>query len=145
MKKLRKKSKRCRTREYKTIVDSKISAFAKKMKIQIRVGPTLESSGLIHKSNHKGIFAVYCGNGIIWLKDRMPYPVAMQQLVILHEIGHAIMLYWMRDGSITDKMQEINANASALTLSSFLRIPVHRAMLYDMIRYTKTKSLRLRG
>lgn len=144
MKKRRKKSKRCRSKVYRTKVYPQIQNLARRLQIDVRIGPTPQSVGVPYKGQPKS-FAAYCGNGIVWLQDKMPYNVQMQQLVILHELGHAIMLYWMRDGSITDKMQEINANASALTLASCLKIPIHRDMLYDMIRYTKTKGLRLRG
>jgi hypothetical protein len=111
--------------------------------LDIKVGPTPESVGITARYPKNNI-AIYFGNGVIWLRDEMPYNKSAQQLVILHEIGHAIMLYWMPEGTVTNKMQEIHANAAAITMATCLRLPVDHSILSDMARFTKTKGLQLR-
>ena len=132
-------------RQYKTVVSKKVQTIIKDLGLDVRIGRTPFDAGIMIKLN-KGEIACYFGQGVIWLRDMMPYDKHDQQIVILHEIGHAIITHFFDSRNktgISRKMHEVKANAAALVIASLLRLPMSVNIVRDFARFTKIKGLKI--
>jgi len=132
--------------QHKTVMHKDVKNLAINLGLDIRIAPSLIEAKIRGGKLGKGEIACYVGGGVIWLRDTMPYDKHDQQLVILHEVGHAIMDYFFNRRSkthITRKMHELKANAAAVTIASLLRLPMSVRIIKDFAKFTKVKGIRL--
>lgn len=126
-------------KKYKTKINPKIAKVAKSLGLDLRVGPTPASVGILGVEKSFKEVAAYFGEGVIFVRDRTYYRSQELDFVFLHEVGHAIVDYFLGD-RITTKMHEVKANAVALGFAAILSISVSDRMLKNCVTYTVTKN-----
>jgi hypothetical protein len=118
----------------RTRIPIRIRKLADLFGLEIRVGREPKSVSIPAKIP-KDAMAAYFRNGLIFVRDKTRYNQADMNIVILHEIGHAILDFFPLD--ITNNVNEIKANAIALSLAVVLNIPVSQLMIDNFNAYAK--------
>ena len=138
----RKTSKTSRTKEYRTVISRPVRRLIAHMGLNLRVSSTPRKAKIMITVK-KGVLGAYFGEGVVWIKDTMPYKKADQQMVVLHEIGHAIIDHYF-DGNakckISLKNHEIKANAVAIAFAALQKLPVSVNMIERFAGFTKTRK-----
>lgn len=123
----------------KTKIPPKIRLLARHFGVTLRVAKSFRAAKIYSIKEPKGMQAAYVGHGIVFVKDE---GIDDLPVVLLHEIGHAVLDFFPLD--ITGKTHEIKANAIALAFAAQLRIPVNHGLIKSMSRFTRTTEMKMR-
>lgn len=127
-------------------LSKKFEPILKRYGIEVRVSEKPSEANIMGVDETLGgEAAAYVGEGIIWVKKTMRkgYEQPEADLILAHEIGHAVMGLFPWNRWVTEHQHEIMANSIALYLATELKIPISRKMLklfMDMPTWTTLRK-----
>jgi len=123
-------------------ISKQVLKVAKRFGVEFRVGDDpkkLKIEGV--KKSFNKYTAVYFGHGVVWVNEPVASKVKeTMDIILLHEIGHAILDFYGLQKGLHWKVEENMANAIALGLAAQYRIGVPCQCVKNFARLAKSKG-----
>ena len=125
---------------YRTKIHPHIKKLAKKYGLDIRIGADPESVDIIRDPDQPEDMLAFhvIGTPVIFVKDKTFYRPSKMNLVLLHEISHAILGFYPLGGS--GKVHEVMANAGSIILATELGLKVPDYIIDHYNQFVEVKK-----
>ncbi len=130
----------------RTKIHPKIQKLSKSLGLKLCIGTEIDKYVIYKNELISDMFpsfvvgAYLIGTPYIYIKEKSSFNQIEMNIVMLHEIGHAVIGNFIKQKDVSDRNHEIKANAIALGFAAQLNLPVPKHFVKKMIKYTKTKT-----
>lgn len=122
-----------RNKLYKVKLLEKIWELADQFNIEFRIGTTPNDVGIVGVEMPPYLQAAYFGQGVVFVRDKTPYQQIDMNIVLLHEVAHAVLDLYKQEGlKMSDWLEEVSCCHIALAWASQLRLPVSKFMIKNL-------------
>lgn len=127
-----------RARMARTLIHPKIKKLAKDFGVEIRIGKSPKDVLIETDPLPESIVACYFGQGVVFVRSETIYSKEDMNIVILHELGHAVLDFFVKGGLKMDEwLEEVSCDHIALAWAAQLRLPVSPFMIKNFNKLNK--------